>query len=232
MMLRSVPAAIVMLAAFDGVAQNAPAPEMTTYQLVFLKRGPAAARTSEAEASRLRESHVPFLNSIGRSGKGVIAGPFKEQGDILGILVLAADTAEEARELASADPMVGAGYANLEIHSWYAPRGVMKLPELPSEMRTYYFGILRRGPMWSSEQTPETGKIQEGHMAHINRTAETGKLVVAGPLSDGGDMRGILVYKVGSAEEARALAEADPAVKAGRLVVDIHPWLVPAGSLP
>jgi uncharacterized protein YciI len=206
--------------------------EMTTYQLVFLKRGPAAARVGEAEAARLRESHVPFLNSLARSGKGVIAGPFKEEGEILGVLVLNAGTAEEAREAASADPMVKAGYAELEIHTLFAPKGVMKLPELPREMRTYYFGLLRRGPRWTSERTPEAAQIQEGHMAHINRTAETGKLVVAGPLTDDGQIRGILVYKVESAEEARALAEADPAVKAGRLVVDVHPWLVPAGSLP
>jgi uncharacterized protein YciI len=231
-MLRALWSGIALLAGLAGIPQEAPLPEMTTYQLVFLKRGPAAARIGEAEAARLRESHVPFLNSLGRSGKGIIAGPLEAGGDILGILVLDAGTAEEARDLASADPMVKAGYAELEIHPWFAPRGVMKLPELPAGMRTYYFGVLRRGPAWTAQHTPENEKIQKGHMAHINRTAETGKLVVAGPLSDGGNIRGILVYKVGSADEARALAEADPAVKAGRLVVDIHAWLVPAGSLP
>jgi uncharacterized protein YciI len=37
---------------------------------------------------------------------------------------------------------------------------------------------------------------------------------------------------VASIDEARALAETDPAVKAGRLAMDIHPWLVPEGVLP
>jgi uncharacterized protein YciI len=34
------------------------------------------------------------------------------------------------------------------------------------------------------------------------------------------------VFRTESREEATAWAAADPAVKAGRLVLEIHPWLV------
>jgi hypothetical protein len=37
------------------------------------------------------------------------------------------------------------------------------------------------------------------------------------------------VYLVGSEAEAREAAEADPAVKAGRLVVEVHPWMSAKG---
>lgn len=57
-------------------------------------------------------------------------------------------------------------------------------------------------------------------------------MVVAGPFGDNGPLRGIFVFKVGSIDEARELAATDPAVKAGRLAIDIHPWLVPEGVLP
>jgi uncharacterized protein YciI len=44
--------------------------------------------------------------------------------------------------------------------------------------------------------------------------------------------RGILIFKTATMEEAKALAGNDPAVKAGRLVVEIHPWMVQKGVLP
>lgn len=92
------------------------------------------------------------------------------------------------------------------------------------EMTTYYVALLYRGPKWTPQETPETRAIQDGHMANIQRLAQEGKLLLAGPFTDNGDLRGIFVFKVGSIEEAQELAAADPAVKAGRLRLDLHPW--------
>ena len=39
-------------------------------------------------------------------------------------------------------------------------------------------------------------------------------------------------YRTGSMEEARQLAEADPAVRAGRLTVEIMTWYCPPGDVP
>jgi uncharacterized protein YciI len=47
---------------------------------------------------------------------------------------------------------------------------------------------------------------------------------------DDGDIRGICVYSDVTLEEAKQLASEDPAVKAGRLVVEIHPWYSAKGS--
>jgi uncharacterized protein YciI len=51
-----------------------------------------------------------------------------------------------------------------------------------------------------------------------------GKLVLAGPFVDDGDMAGMFVFRVLSLEEAKALCDTDPAVQAGRLRVELHPW--------
>src|ERR1700693_4896243 len=88
------------------------------------------------------------------------------------------------------------------------------------EMTTYYVGFLSRG----AEETAETRKLQEEHMANIVRMGAEGKLVIAGPFADNGDLRGLYVFRTASAEEAKALVESDPAVKAGRLRFELHPW--------
>ena len=104
--------------------------------------------------------------------------------------------------------------------------------DVPPNMTTYQIGVLTKGPKWSAEESPERKKIGEGHMAHIQAMWKAGKLVLAGPLADDGDWRGILIYRTKTLEEAQRLADDDPAVQAGRLVVKMHPWLVERGVLP
>lgn len=97
------------------------------------------------------------------------------------------------------------------------------------EMTTYYVAFLYRGPNWTPQQTGETTKIQQEHLAHIQKMADSGKLVVAGPFTDDGEIRGIFVFQGVSAEEAQQLAANDPAVKAGRLRIELHPWFAAKG---
>lgn len=47
---------------------------------------------------------------------------------------------------------------------------------------------------------------------------------MAGPFMDDGDIRGIYIFNVKTIEEAQALTETDPAIKAGRLIMELHPW--------
>lgn len=101
------------------------------------------------------------------------------------------------------------------------------------EMRHYIMGFLRRGPNWTPDPTPEVKKIGEGHMAHIRAMGATGKLVLAGPFEVEGTppnaIAGILLFDVETIEEARIMASEDPAVKAGRLTLELVPWYGPKG---
>jgi uncharacterized protein YciI len=92
------------------------------------------------------------------------------------------------------------------------------------EMETYYVGLIFRGPAWTPGETPEIMEIQKAHLANIMRLADTGRLVLAGPFMDDGDLRGMFVFRVSSLEEAKELCDTDPAVRAGRLRVELHPW--------
>ncbi|HTM48907.1 MAG TPA: YciI family protein [Bryobacteraceae bacterium] len=104
-----------------------------------------------------------------------------------------------------------------------------KKPEPKYEMTTYIMGLLKRGPNSSSAVSEESKRLQEGHMANIRKMGASGKLVVAGPFADNGDLRGIFIFQNTTMDEAKAMVAEDPAVKAGRLVVEFHPWFAAAG---
>lgn len=98
-----------------------------------------------------------------------------------------------------------------------------------SKMKEYFFVMLKKGPARS--QTKEiAAKLQEAHIAHINKMATDGQLAIAGPFGDDGDWRGIFIFKTKTIEEAKALVEQDPMIKAGRLVYEIHPWWTMKGA--
>ena len=97
------------------------------------------------------------------------------------------------------------------------------------EMTTYHLVLLRKGPSWTRESTPQTTRIQQGHMANIQKMADTGKLTVAGPIVGDHDLRGIFIFTAASVDEVKAWCAEDPAIKAGRLVFEVYPWAAAKG---
>lgn len=93
------------------------------------------------------------------------------------------------------------------------------------EMKQYYFVMLTKGERRHEiSDTAVINEIQRGHMANINRLAEMGKIVVAGPFGDNGNWRGIFIFDCPTEDEVKELLNTDPAIKAGRLAYEIHPW--------
>ena len=103
-------------------------------------------------------------------------------------------------------------------------------------MALYYVYLLKKGPAWSPDSTPEIDALQEAHLANMRRLREEGRIVLNGPLLDSfqlsGELRGIGVLKAASMAEAHACIETDPMVEVGRLVFELHAWMVPDGVLP
>ena len=103
-------------------------------------------------------------------------------------------------------------------------------------MTIYYVFLLKKGPTWSPEATPEIEALQEAHLANLKRLGDRGKLVLNGPLLDsfatGGEIRGIGVLKTNSLAEAQELISTDPMVKVGRLIFELHAWMVDKDILP
>ena len=91
------------------------------------------------------------------------------------------------------------------------------------EMRTYVLALLFRGA--TPEPEPEKSKeLFRGHLANISRLHEEGKIILAGPMLDKTDLRGIFLFDLDSVEEAQKLCDTDPAIRAGALRVELHPW--------
>jgi len=67
-------------------------------------------------------------------------------------------------------------------------------------------------------------KIHFEHLQHLTKLQLLGKLVLNGPTMIDHEIHGVSVYAA-ELEEARALAEADPKVKAGYLIVEAIPWM-------
>ena len=97
-------------------------------------------------------------------------------------------------------------------------------------MTICYVFLLKKGPQWSPDSTPEIEELQRAHLANYARLAEMGKLAVTGPFLDSfaiiGDVRGMGVLKASSLEEARELISTDPMVQVGRLTFELHAWMI------
>lgn len=97
-------------------------------------------------------------------------------------------------------------------------------------MKKYVMAFLKRGPN-RNQDSATAAQLQAAHMKNIGRMADMGKLILAGPFMDNGEVRGIYVFNVATVEEARELTASDPAIQAGRLVMELHPWYGSAALL-
>ncbi len=97
-------------------------------------------------------------------------------------------------------------------------------------MKTFVMAFLKTGPVKPRDKA-EQEELMAGHLANIGRLAEAGKIVLAGPFTNGGEMRGIFIFDVGTIEEAEKLTESDPAVKKGIFKVEYIKWYGSAALL-
>lgn len=98
------------------------------------------------------------------------------------------------------------------------------------EVRTVVF--LRRGNNPPQLTDEDADALQSAHLAYLGDLVRRGLIAANGPLVDQSDdsMRGMSVYTL-PAHEALRLARQDPAVRAGRLRVDVARWCVGTGRL-
>jgi uncharacterized protein len=101
------------------------------------------------------------------------------------------------------------------------------------DLESFELVMLRRPASPTAYDDAEIERIQSEHLAFYASMREAGHVVTNGPVLDQADeaLRGLSFYRVGSLEQARRLAETDPAVRAGRLEVGVMTWLCPPGTM-
>lgn len=230
---------VASIAIAETTPGEGPEYEMTTYQLVFLNEDPdfrPDPMVEEAHAAHRAERFKTvgklYLSNLVRDGIAIIGGPIEGHDSIQQVAVLAVETTKDAEMIFENAPGIRAGRLELEIYSWWAAKGLLETPKDLERTTTAHLGLLRRpsgAPSYSDEELEE---IQAGHLKHLEQMAQSGDLVLAGPIERGGDLRGILIFRTESADRIEELVAEDPAIKAGRLKLELYPWTVPEQCFP
>ena len=101
------------------------------------------------------------------------------------------------------------------------------------DLEAFELVLLRRPPDARAYPDDDLERIQAEHLAYHANLRDAGHIVTNGPVREQPDpsLRGLTFYRTGSLAKARQLAEADPAVRAGRLVAEIMTWYCPPGTM-
>ena len=101
------------------------------------------------------------------------------------------------------------------------------------DLEAFELVLLRRPASAPDYPGEELERIQHEHLSYHARLREAGHVVANGPVGGQPDpsLRGLAFYRTGSLEQSRQLAEDDPAVRAGRLAVEIMTWYCPPGTM-
>ena len=100
------------------------------------------------------------------------------------------------------------------------------------DLEAFELVLLRRPDGAPDYPDEEIDRIQREHLAFYAGLRASGEVVTNGPVEQPDpSLRGLGFYRTGSLERSRQLAEDDPAVRAGRLAVDIMTWYCPPGTM-
>lgn len=103
--------------------------EMKQYFFVFLNAVPERPQIDSAKAMDIQMGHLANIQKMFDEGKCRLAGPFLDNGDTRGILIMDAASEDEVRELLKNDPAITNGRLTAVIRPWYGPAGLYAEPK-------------------------------------------------------------------------------------------------------
>ena len=101
---------------------------------------------------------------------------------------------------------------------------VLPQQEPAHKLVEFHMALLKRGPKLTTADNAESKRVYDEHVQYVMSMVDSGKAVIAGSITDGGEIFEVFVLRAKSADEAKAWAEASPSVVAGFYVAEMHPW--------
>jgi uncharacterized protein YciI len=102
------------------------------------------------------------------------------------------------------------------------------MKNVPRNVEPYFIAFLLKGERWNDTEGSDAADLVPRQLAFIREQVEAGRYLLAGPVTDDGQLVGISIIAASTAAEATAIAGADPGVQAGRLKVEVHPAFLPS----
>lgn len=91
---------------------------MREYYFVELIRIPDRPKLDSVTTAKIQMAHLNNIDSLHKSGKLVLAGPFgDDKGG--GVFILKAKSLEEATEMCNSDPAIKNGRLNYKVRPWW-----------------------------------------------------------------------------------------------------------------
>ena len=231
------------LIAFVAVAHAAepvpgtPPPQTGPYALGLLFRGPAWTPARTPATDSIQAGHMANIGVMWEARRLVAAGPCSGDPSLRGIFVWRADSLAEIPALLAGDPAIRSGRLRADVHLWSAEPGIGDAYRAAHErgardsMVSFSLVLLRRGPSYTPNATPEEKRALADHAKHAAKLRSDGLLVLGGSTEGSGDVEGVLVFDADTTQ-ARRLVDADPAVKSGRYVAQVWRWWTALGTVP
>ena len=113
----------------DSLKSDEPEWEMKTYYFVFLNAVTDRPKLDSAKAMEIQTGHLANIDKMFKEGKCKLAGPFLEEGETRGILIMDVASIEEARELLNNDPAIANNRLIPVIKKWYGPANLIVEPK-------------------------------------------------------------------------------------------------------
>jgi len=99
-----------------------------------------------------------------------------------------------------------------------------------NDVATWIYVVHLTRPATITSPTEEESATIDRHFVHLQQTCSAGTVRLAGPATDGAF--GIVIFEAEDETAARSFMSDDPAVRAGVMTAELHPFHVSMEYLP